>query len=138
MARLFREHPEWFVSTATPENYYTCFIANPRDFQQTVTAGYLQADMRINSKLQFRYGVRLEETQNTFDELNPLSRADVIAAGYPVNGVGTNAGRPLTIAGMKYQYESQPLKHRTSNYQNWFPSLLMKYQSQLRIPSRRE
>ena len=128
MGKLFREHPEWFVSTATPENYYTCFIANPRDFQQTVTAGYLQADMRINAKLQFRYGVRLEETQNTFDELNPLSRADVIAAGYPVNAVGTNSGRPLTIAGMKYQYESQPLKHRTSNYQNWFPSLLMKYQ----------
>ena len=128
MAKLFREHPEQFVQTATPENYYTAFIANPRDFQQTVSAGYAQADMRLTSKLQVRYGFRLEETQNTFEELNPLSRNDVIAAGYAVNAPGTSAGRPVTIAGLKYQYESQPRVLRKTNYQNWFPSLLMKYQ----------
>lgn len=127
VAKLFRERPDQFVNTSTPENYYTSMIANPRDFQQTVSAGYIQSDMRITPRLQIRYGFRMEETQNTFEELNPLSRADVIRAGFPVNGTGTNAGRPLTIAGLKYQYESQPLRVRKSNYQNWFPSIVMKY-----------
>jgi len=128
IAALFHAHPELFVNTATPENYYTSIIANPRNFQQTVSSGYMQADMRLTSKLQIRYGIRLEETGNVFNELDPLSRADVIRAGYPVNATGTNAGRPQTIAGLKYQYESQPNAIRKSNYQNWFPSLLMKYQ----------
>jgi iron complex outermembrane receptor protein len=128
VAALFHAHPELFVNTATPENYYTSVIANPRNFQQTVTAGYVQADMRLTSKLQIRYGIRLEETGNVFNELDPLSRAAVIAAGYPVNAPGTNSGRPQTIAGLKYQYQSQPNAIRKSNYQNWFPSLLLKYQ----------
>ena len=128
IAALFHAHPELFVNTATPENYYTSIIANPRNFQQTVSAGYMQVDMRLTPKLQIRYGIRMEETGNVFNELDPLSRAAVIAAGYPVNPTGTNAGRPLTIAGLKYQYQSRPNAIRKSNYQNWFPSLLMKYQ----------
>ena len=125
---LFHAHPELFVNTATPENYFTSIISNPRNFQQTVSAGYIQADMRLTSKLQIRYGIRVEETGNVFNELDPLSRAAVIAAGYPVNPPGTNSGRPLTIAGLQYQYQSRPNAIRKSNYQNWFPSLLMKYQ----------
>ena len=128
VAALFRARPELFVNTATPENYYTSIIANPRNFQQTVTSGYVQADMRLTSKLQIRYGMRLEETGNVFNELDPLSRADVIRAGFPVNAPGTSAGRPQTIAGLQYQYQSQPNAIRKSNYQNWFPSLLLKYQ----------
>lgn len=128
IAELFHAHPEQFTYTGTPENYYTAFIANPRKFRQTVSAGYTQADVRLTSKLQMRVGLRLEETSNEFKELNPLSRADVIAAGFGVNAPGTNSGRPLTIAGLQYQYFSQPRVTRKSNYQNWFPSVLAKYQ----------
>lgn len=69
----------------------------------------------------------MEETRNELREFNPLSRADVIAAGYRVNAPGTSAGRPLTVDGMRYQYMSQPRITRKSNYQNWFPSVVLKY-----------
>jgi iron complex outermembrane receptor protein len=128
IAQLFRERPEQWVNTSRPEDFYTSYIVNARDFRQTVTAGYGQADVRLTSKLQTRLGIRLEETRNEFKEFDPLSRADVIAAGYPVNAPGTSAGRPQTIPGLQYQYMSQPKAVRKSNYQNWFPSIVFKYQ----------
>jgi iron complex outermembrane receptor protein len=128
IAALFRAHPEQWVYTGRPEDFYTSYIVNARDFRQTVTAGYAQADVRLTSKLQTRFGVRLEETRNKFKEFDPRSRADVIAAGFPVNAPRTNAGRPLTVAGLEYQYMSQPKAVRKSNYQNWFPSIVFKYQ----------
>jgi iron complex outermembrane recepter protein len=128
IATLFHEHPEQWTYMGTPENYYNSYIVNARDFRQTVSAGYAQADVRLTSKLQTRFGVRLEETRNELTEFDPRSRADVIAAGYPVNAPATNAGRPLTVAGFQYQYMSQPRAVRKSNYQNWFPSAVLKYQ----------
>jgi iron complex outermembrane recepter protein len=128
IATLFREHPEQWINTSRPEDYYTSYIVNARDFRQTVSAGYAQADVRLTSKLQTRFGMRLEETRTEVTEFDPLSRADVIAAGYPVNAPGTSAGRPLTVAGMQYQYMSKPKAVRKANYQNWFPSLVFKYQ----------
>lgn len=127
MADLFRAHPELFVNTSTPENYWNAYINNARDFRQTMTAGYAQADTRVTSKLQVRFGVRMERTQNALTEFDPLTRAQVIAAGYPVNAVGTNNGRPLTVAGMRYAYMSQPRVTRRSQYHNYFPSVVMKY-----------
>lgn len=128
IAELYRSRPELWTDMSNPENYYTDYIANPRDFQQVVTAGYTQADLRLNSRLQARFGVRWEETRNVFKEFDPLSRADVIAAGYPVNAPGTSAGRPRTLEGMIYQYQSKPKATRKSNYHNYFPSLVFKYQ----------
>jgi TonB-dependent receptor len=128
IAQLFHAHPEQWTYMGTPENFYNSSVANARDFRQTVSAGYAQTDIRLSSKLQTRFGLRMEETRNQLTEFNPLSRKDVIAAGYPVNPPGTNAGRPLTVAGMQYQYMSQPRVTRKSNYQNWFPSIVFKYQ----------
>ncbi|MDO8543595.1 MAG: TonB-dependent receptor, partial [Opitutaceae bacterium] len=128
VADLFHAHPEQFVNTSTPEDYYTAFIANARSFRQTITAGYTQADVRLTAKLQVRFGGRLEQTENALTEFDPLTRAQVIAAGYPVNAPGTLNGRALTVEGMKYQFESQPRVTRHSKYHNWFPSFLMKYQ----------
>ena len=128
MSDLFHAHPEQFVNTSTPEDYYTSFIANARNFRQTITAGYAQADMRLTSKFQVRFGGRMEETKNALTEFDPRTRAEVLAAGYPVNAPGTNNGRALTVEGLKYQYESQPRATRRSKYHNWFPSLLLKYQ----------
>ena len=130
MADLFRARPEQFVNTSTPEDYYTARIANARDFRQTITAAYAQADVRLTRKLQVRFGGRVEETRNELTEFDPLTRAQMLASPYAsqLNAPGTNNGRPLTLAGMKYQYESQPRVTRESKYHNWFPSLLVKYQ----------
>ena len=128
VANLFRAHPEWFTQTATPENWYTAFVANARDFRQTVTSAYSQADMRLTNKLQVRFGVRMERTQNALTEFDPKTRAEVLAAGYTVNAVGTNNGRALTIPGMRYEFMSNPRVTRHSQYHDYFPSVLAKYQ----------
>ncbi len=128
MSDLFHAHPEQFVNTTTPENYYTSYIANDRNFRQTINAGYWQADTRLTNKLQVRFGVRFEQTQNDLTEWDPRTRAQVLAAGFTVNAPGTNGGRALTIPGLQYQFQSQPRVKRTSQYHNWFPSLLLKYQ----------
>jgi iron complex outermembrane receptor protein len=123
IADLFRAQPELFVHTATPDNYYNTHVANKRDFRQTVTAGYVQGDMRLTQKLQFRAGIRMENTLNEFTEFNPRLAADVAAAGFPVNA----AGRATTFDGVDYQFLSQPRVKRESEYHNWFPSFLAKY-----------
>ena len=128
VADLFHAHPEQFVHTGTPENFYTSYVANKRDFRQTVKAGYSQADVRLTAKLQVRFGGRLEETRNDLREFDPLLRAQVLAAGYTVNAAGTNGGRALTIPGMMYQFMSQPRVTRNSSYRDFFPSTLVKYQ----------
>jgi len=127
IANLYHERPDLFTYMGTPENYYANYIANKRDFKQTISAGYGQADVRITPKLRTLFGVRYEETRNELVEFDPLTRAQVIAAGYAVNAPGTAGGRALTLDGIKYQYESQPKKTRRSNYHNWFPSISMKY-----------
>ena len=127
VADLFHAHPEQFVSTATPENYYADYYASPRKFRQTVNAGYTQFDARPTAQLQIRFGVRLEETANAVREFDPLVRAQMIAAGYPVYAAGTNGGRATTLEGIRYQFESQPRLTRRSRYHNWFPSFSAKY-----------
>ena len=124
VAQLFRARPDQFVHMGNPDNYYTTHIANKRDFMQTVTAGYIQADIRLTPKLQFRTGVRMENTLNEVKEFDPRVRDDVVAQGFPVNA----AGRATTIEGLQYQYQSNPRVTRESEYHNFFPSFLIKYQ----------
>ena len=128
IARLFRSNPEQWTYMGTPENWYNSYVVNSRYLRQTVTAGYGQADVRLTSKLQTRFGLRFEDTQTKSREFNPRTRAEVLAAGYPVNAPGTNAGRPLTVAGMEYAYMSQPKLVREGKYHNYFPSIVAKYQ----------
>ncbi len=125
---LYHTRPELFVHTGTPENFYTAFVANRRDFRQTVTAGYTQADVRLTSRLQLRLGVRGEQTENALTEFDPRTRAQMLAAGYAVNAAATNSGRALTVPGMIYQFMSQPRVTRDSKYVSFFPSALIKYQ----------
>src|SRR2546430_8149894 len=58
------------LNTTTAENFYTSYIANDRDFRQTITAAYSQADIRLTSKLQLRLGVRMEQTKNALTEFD--------------------------------------------------------------------
>ncbi len=139
VANLFHAHPELFVNTMTPENFYQDQYVNARRFRQTMYAGYSQADMRLTSKLQIRFGVRAEQTRNAFKERDPLTRPQLLALGVPLNesttnpitGVVTaaaNNGRPLTIAGMRTMFETNGIITRRSEYTDWFPSLVTKYQ----------
>ncbi|MBL9188744.1 MAG: TonB-dependent receptor [Opitutaceae bacterium] len=121
--QLFRTSPDLFVHTSTPDNFYTSFVSSRRNFRQTVTAGYTQADVAFSRKLTLRMGVRMENTLNEFTEFNPRLRSEIVAAGFPVN----NAGRALTIPGLQYQFFSKPQAVRESEYRNWFPSAVMKF-----------
>jgi iron complex outermembrane recepter protein len=128
MANLFHAHPELWVNTSTPEDYYTANYVNSRHFRETITGGYAQADMRITSKLQIRFGGRVEETKDALREFDPLTRNELLARGVALNPVATNAGRPLTIAGMRTMFETNPMVTRHSKYTDFFPSLVAKYQ----------
>lgn len=128
IANLFNAHPEQFVNMSTPENYYTDHYVNAIYYKQTVEAGYWQADSRLTSKLQVRFGVRAEKTINAPLEFDPLTRNELLALGVPLNPAATNGGRPLTIAGMKTMFETHPKVERRTQYTNYFPSLVVKYQ----------
>jgi iron complex outermembrane receptor protein len=120
---LFHARPDLFVHVANPDNYYNNFVVRRRDFRQTVIAGYMQADVRLTPKLTLRTGLRLENTLNENTEFDPRTRAEVIAAGHPVNG----DGRATTFAGIDYQFFTKPRIVRESEYHNYFPSVLAKY-----------
>jgi iron complex outermembrane receptor protein len=128
MSDLYHARPDLFTYMGTPENYYSNYIANKRDFRQVVSAGYGQADVKLTAKLRTLFGVRYEETRTRVKTWDPRTRAEVIAAGYAVNAPATNGGRALTLDGIKYQFESQPKKLVHANYHNWFPSVNVKYQ----------
>jgi hypothetical protein len=116
-----------FVNTATPENYFTDYINNARDFRETITAGYAQAETKLMSKISILYGVRMEETENVLTEFDTRTRAEVAAAGYAQYLPGTNNGRAMTIPGLQYQYMSKPKVKRTSRYHDYFPAIVAKY-----------
>jgi len=123
IGNLFVQKPELFSHTGTPDNYYNNFVVRPRNFRQTVTAAYVQADTRITPKLQIRTGIRFENTLNRFKELDPRLATEVAAAGFPMN----NAGRATTFEGLDYQFFSKPRVTRESEYHNFFPSIMAKY-----------
>ena len=123
IASLFRSKPELFVNTATPDNWYTSNVGTRRNFKQTVTAGFLQADTSLSRRLTMRVGVRVENTLNEFTEFDPRLRREIVAAGFPVNA----AGRATTVPGLEYQFLSQPRVVRESEYYNVFPSTVFKF-----------
>ena len=124
IAGLYNARPELFMHMGNADNYYNSFIAPKRDFKQTISSAYMQADVRLTAKMQIRTGVRIENTLNEVREFDPRLRADLVARGFPLNA----AGRATTIEGLQYQYQSQPRITRESEYHNYFPSILLKYQ----------
>jgi iron complex outermembrane recepter protein len=123
ISTLFREHPEWFVNTATAENYYTAFIANHRDFRQDVPAAYGMANTRLGA-LQLQGGVRWERTETKSREFDPLTTAELTARGIPFS---PTTRRATTIDGMNVQFFSQRRVTRGGDYADWFPSASAKY-----------
>lgn len=123
LANLFYSNPEYFVNTMTADNYFNAFVGPVRRMTRTVTAGYGMADMRVNSKIAVRAGVRWEDTESVFKEPNARTSDEVVAAGFPI----TTAGRASTIPGIQYQFQSRPRIERVSEYDNLFPMVSVKY-----------
>jgi len=123
LSLLYRQHPEYFVNVATPENFYSAYIANKRDFGQTVTAGYGMANTRLG-RLQIQGGLRWERTETNVLEFDPRTGREMQDAGFAINAT---TRRATTIPGLEYQYLSQPRVNRKGEYDNLFPSLSAKY-----------
>jgi hypothetical protein len=87
----------------------------------------MQATVRFSSRLTLLSGVRMEETRNAVEEFDPLTRPQMIAAGYAVNAAGTNGGRALTLPGIIHQFTANPKVTRRGEYRNYFPSVMFKY-----------
>jgi iron complex outermembrane recepter protein len=120
---LFHAHPEYFVRTATADNYYSAFIANNRDFRQRIAAAYGMASARFG-KAQLQGGMRWERSATYSKEWAPLKASEVVAAGFPVNPA---TSRATTVPGLDYQYFTQPRVTRRGEYDKWFPSVSAKF-----------
>ncbi len=125
IAELFLSNPEQFVHTATPDNFYTSFIANVQDLKESVNAAYVQFDTRLTRRMTMRAGIRVEDTNVTSKEFDGLPESAVVAAGFPWNN---GNARSTTFDGLYYQYFSQPKIERENKYQDWFPSVVFKMQ----------
>ena len=123
VGQLFKSDPEYFVSTTTPDNYYTATFAQRKRFTELIPSAYLLGNTRVGS-WQFQAGLRWEQTRTLSREFNPLTVSQVAAAGFPVN---RSTGRATTIPGLDYQYRSKPMVNREGRYDSTFPSLTAKY-----------
>jgi iron complex outermembrane recepter protein len=121
MGTLFRENPNQFTHSMTATNYYNAFIANRRDYEETIDAAFLMGTATVG-KFVVRAGLRREETSTDALQFDPRSAAQLAAAGFP-----ETAGRATTIEGLEYQYLSKPRVHHEGGYNNMFPSASLKY-----------
>lgn len=122
IGKLYREHPEHFALNMQPAGYYSQVIATKRDWREDIDAAFAMATADVG-KLKLRAGVRWEETTSDALQYDPRTRAEVLAAGFPVDA----SGRATTIPGLQYQYLSKPRVHEKGTYDNLFPSASLKY-----------
>ena len=123
LGEQLREHPEYFVSTATPDNFYSAYITGAAYFKERYLANYAMANTKLGP-LQLQAGLRWEDTQITERTFDARPTADLRAAGYPFTPA---TGRATTVPGLVYQYMSRPKIERTGAYDNLFPSASIKY-----------
>lgn len=123
---LYREHPEYWTSTAatTASEWYAINVGNNRQFSEATKAAYAMGTADLTDKLKLRAGLRWEETTTRAFEVDALSAQEVAAAGYTVSA---STGMATTIPGLKYQYLSRPKTERKGSYDYFFPSASLKY-----------
>lgn len=130
---LLRDHPEQFSRSLSASNYYTAVISNRQQLREQVDAAFFMGTATLG-KATLRAGIRWEDTNTNVLERNPRTGAEMAAAGYAVGGpTSTTPGVAVTIPGLDYQYFSKPPVHRTSDYDNFFPSASLKYRLPLNI-----
>lgn len=119
---LLRDHPERFTHPLSVANLYTA-ISNRRELEETIDAAFLMATAKIKGAT-LRVGYRWEGTTTEVLEFNPLTRAEMTAAGFATDAA---TSRATTIEGLQHQYFSRPKVQREGNYDNFFPSASLKY-----------
>jgi TonB-dependent receptor len=124
IGRLFQDHPEQFTQVLSAADYYTANIANVRHFEEDTNAAYLMATSELTRRLTARAGLRWEETRTRAREFDPLSAAEVRAAGYAVSA---STGRATMVDGVRYQFETKPRIDRAGKYDKFFPSASLKF-----------
>jgi len=112
---LYAEHPDWF----TPDAFgnFTRNLIGPRSVKEQVDSAYVEGTTRW-AGLRLNAGLRGERTRTTGKVWDPLPRAAVIAAGFPVD----NAGTATTPAGYLFQYRNGERSLRYGDYNNLFLS----------------
>lgn len=126
---FFLEHPNWFV--LDEPGAYQSFVTSSREFQETVTAGYVRADARMfKNRLWVVSGVRFEQT-----DVSGRGPLDDINAQYQRNANGTfvrnAAGQRVLITSdalalRKLRYTERGA-HAESDYHGFYPSLNATY-----------
>lgn len=126
--QLFQEHPDWFVFSETQA--HSTSVVNTRKMEETISAGYLRADVRaLNNRLWVVAGARYERTD--IEGRGPLVDPGAIyqrdAAG---NYVLSNGKRVLIttdpLEQIKLQYRELAASAKR-NYDGLFPSVNATY-----------
>ena len=120
IGQTFLDHPDYFQLFLPVNNYFNANVANTRHYEEQVDAAFLMGTATLG-KATFRAGLRWEKTGTDSLEFDPLTNAQVRAAGYPANT------RATTIPGINYQFFTKPRIHRLGSYDNYFPSASFKY-----------
>lgn len=108
----------------TPANWLAGNVTNNRKFEEVVSALYFMGTAEFGEHIKAQAGLRWEQTRDTSYDFDPLSPAEVSAAGYAVNA-GT--GNATTTEGLKYQYLTNSRIERKGKYDNFLPSASIKY-----------
>ena len=122
--QMMQAHPDEWTNTITPANWYTAFIANARRYDEDINSLYFMGTAEFTEHFKVQAGIRWEQTRSTSYDFDPLSPDAVAAAGYAVDA---STGRATTIDGLKYQYLTDPKTKRKGNYNDFFPSMSLKY-----------
>ncbi|PTX99070.1 TonB-dependent receptor [Opitutus sp. ER46] len=129
MYDLFRAHPDWFV--LDPAQVHQDQVTSSREFTETVSAGYIRADLRLlNNRLWLVGGARYEHT--AIEGSGPLND---INAQYKRNPDGSfvrdAAGKrvlittdPLALRQLRYVERGARAKR---NYDGVYPSFNASY-----------
>ncbi|WP_442890666.1 outer membrane beta-barrel protein [Congregicoccus parvus] len=119
----FLRNPAFFVNSTSANDYFNANFGDRRRFTEDVAAGYLMANTQLGN-LTLQGGLRWEGTKTNSLEFDPLTRAEVEAAGFAWD---TTNNRAATIEGLDYQFRTKPMVNRRGDYDRVFPTLSAKY-----------
>ena len=120
IGQTYLSRPDYFQLCLPVNNYFNANVANTRHYEEQVDAAFAMGTTTLG-KVTFRAGLRWEQTGTDSLEFDPLTNAEVRAAGFPATS------RATTIPGIAYQFFTKPRIHRTGGYDNLFPSASFKY-----------
>ena len=120
MYDIYAAHPDWFLPDTLGN--FTRRLTGPRSIKEQIDAAYLEGTTRWK-ELRLNGGLRYERTRTAGKVWDPRTRAEIVAAGYPV----TAAGAPTTAEGVLYQYRNGERSTRYGDYDDLFLSGGAKY-----------